>query len=391
MENKPQTKRLLLVNSRLDSTGGIETYMKEVGRVYQEAGWSVTALNQRDTYNGEKGGLTWVGLMPASWLLYRICIRMRFLFLKRWLARNGQDYDLIICGHEQFASRVLPAAERFGLPFCVVLHGLEVWRPLPQSHIRALRKASALIHVSEFTRDEVIRRFQLEGANFVKITPCTEVVELDETMVTRSDSAEQLNILTVGRLAGAERDKGHRLAIQALGILKQRGERGVRYTIVGDGPDLPHLKQLSETQGVVDSVHFAGRVSDTEKLEAYQQTDVFVMVTPLQRLAGDCLSGEGFGIVYLEAAVWMKPVIGGDEGGSVDPVREGVNGYRCPQDAEALADILLFLLKNPEKRLELGANARRLVEAEFSFECIAQKWVSLGARLTSGQNQTADS
>jgi glycosyltransferase involved in cell wall biosynthesis len=316
---------------------------------------------------------------------------MRFLFLKRWLARNGQNYDLIICGHEQFASRVQPVAERFGVPFCVVLHGLEVWRPLPKSHIAALRKANALIHVSEFTRNEVVRRFQLEGANFVKITPCTEVVELDESQVTRSDSTEQLNLLTVGRLAGAERDKGHRLAIEALGVLKQRGECGVRYTIVGDGPDLPHLKQLTEAQGVADSVHFAGRVSDAEKLEAYQQTDVFVMVTPVQRLKGDCLSGEGFGIVYLEAAVWMKPVIGGDEGGSIDPVREGVNGYHCPQDPETLADILLFLLKNPEKRLELGANARRLVEAEFSFECIAEKWVSLGDRLTSGRNQTADS
>ena len=81
----------------------------------------------------------------------------------------------------------------------------------------------------------------------------------------------------------------------------------------------------------------------------------------------------------------MKPVIGGDEGGSIDPVREGVNGYRCPQDPEALANILHTLLKNPKKRLELGANARRLVEAEFSIECFAEKWVSLGARLTLGQ------
>jgi phosphatidylinositol alpha-1,6-mannosyltransferase len=391
MRTEPKTTRVLLVNSRLDSTGGIETYMKGVARAYREAGWDVTALNQRDSYQGEQEGVMWVGLMPASWLLYRICIRMRFFFLKRWLARNGQDYDLIICGHEQFASRVLPAAERYDVPFCVVLHGLEVWRPLPKSNIRALRKASALIHVSEFTRDEVIRRFQLTGANFVKITPCTEVVELDESLVARSDSTEQLNILTVGRLAGADRDKGHRLTIQALGILKQRGECGVRYTIVGDGPDLPHLKKLTEAQGVVDSVHFAGRVSEAEKRQAYQLTDVFVMVTPLQRLSGDCLSGEGFGIVYLEAAAWMKPVIGGDEGGSIDPVREGVNGYRCPQDAEALADMLRFLLKNPKKRLELGANARKLVEAEFSFECIAEKWVSLGARLTLSRNLTGDS
>jgi glycosyltransferase involved in cell wall biosynthesis len=61
-----------------------------------------------------------------------------------------------------------------------------------------------------------------------------------------------------------------------------------------------------------------------------------------------------------------------------------VNGYRCPQDPEALADILHCLLTNPAKRLELGANAIKLVEEEFSIECFAEKWVSLGTELTLG-------
>src|SRR5206468_8152536 len=96
-------------------------------------------------------------------------------------------------------------------------------------------------------------------------------------------------LMTLGRLASAERYKGFDEAIEALPDLAV-ALPDVAYLVVGDGSDRERLEQKARALGVGDRVVFAGNVAEAEKADHYRLADVYVM--PSQ--------GEGFGFVLIE-------------------------------------------------------------------------------------------
>jgi glycosyltransferase involved in cell wall biosynthesis len=384
MKSKTKTKRLLLVSYRLSTTGGIETYNRSVAAAFSGAGWDVVALNPTDAINKEVDGVQWVGLCSNNPILKRLHLRRSLKRASVWLERHIDSFDLVLCGHANFAPVVYPLAKQRNLPYAVVLHGLEVWRSLSGEQIESLRQADALVPVSSFTQEEVIRRFGLEDSHFVKISPSVDVQAFTPDPEVR-DAARPFRLMTVGRMAGPDRDKGHRVALGAIHALKARGNFDVFYEIVGDGPDQPALMQLAQELNILPQVRFSGRVSEAEKLEAYRKCDVFVMVAPLQKLEAGALSGEGFGIVFLEASACGKPVIAAEDGGgSVDPVQERITGFRCKSTPEELATCIEMLRDDLEAGIDYGKSAREFVCNNYSSEVIRQKWLNLAEELTRG-------
>jgi hypothetical protein len=79
--------------------------------------------------------------------------------------------------------------------------------------------------------------------------------------------------------------------------------------------------------------------------------------------------GEGFGLVYLEAMAFGKPVIGGAHGGVLDVVENGVTGWLVPHgDIERLSGALESLLADPVRAMEMGERGRERLMSKFSFE-----------------------
>jgi phosphatidylinositol alpha-1,6-mannosyltransferase len=134
-------------------------------------------------------------------------------------------------------------------------------------------------------------------------------------------------LLTVSRLASSDRYKGHDRVIGALPrILLDHPE--TIYIIVGDGDDRPRLEALTVEYGVAEKVRFAGQVAPEELPDHFRLADVLVMPS----------TGEGFGIVFLEAIATGISVIGGNRDGSLDPLADGVLGRAVdPDDPEELA------------------------------------------------------
>src|SRR6185369_16030411 len=93
-----------------------------------------------------------------------------------------------------------------------------------------------------------------------------------------------------GRMAASERYKGHDLMLDALPAVI-RSAPGTRLVLAGDGDDRARLERRVRDLGLSDDVTFTGFVADSAMRTLYRNAAVFVLPS----------TGEGFGLVYLEA------------------------------------------------------------------------------------------
>jgi glycosyltransferase involved in cell wall biosynthesis len=139
-------------------------------------------------------------------------------------------------------------------------------------------------------------------------------------------------ILTVGRWAAAERYKGADELIRAVAQLRA-SVPGLHLVAVGGGNDLLRLRGVAADLGAADRVHFLENLSREEIAACYAHADLFVLPS----------AGEGFGLVFLEAMAFAKPVVGVAFGGTTDVVKDGIDGLLVPpRDSEQLG--LIFHL-----------------------------------------------
>jgi glycosyltransferase involved in cell wall biosynthesis len=86
---------------------------------------------------------------------------------------------------------------------------------------------------------------------------------------------------------------------------------------------------------------------------------------------------EGFGIAFLEAMSYGKPVIAGNSGGVAELVHDRDTGLLVtPEDAEAVATALLYLLENPSEASNIAARGQQLVRERYRWDLIAQEYLT---------------
>jgi len=161
---------------------------------------------------------------------------------------------------------------------------------------------------------------------------------------------ERPTFLTIARLE--DRYKGHDVLIRALPLIRAKVP-DVRWVVIGDGPLRPGLEQLARSHEVADSIGFLGVLSDEERNAWLRRTHLLAMPS---RLPAGGFAGEGFGIVYLEAAAYGKPVVAGNVAGALDAVVDRETGLLVdPTDHLAVAKAITRLLLDPELARRLGA------------------------------------
>lgn len=281
-------------------------------------------------------------VLPAHESCERIChlspsgSKLGLVVSTVWQALLGRHHEVVFCGHINMLPLAWVLARRWRAKLWVQMHGIECWER-PGSHIRAIAERADLITcVSRYTRRRVLEWCDIEPSN-ARVLPNTLSQQFDIPSRPRSvgtssatDLTRPLRALTVARLSADERYKGHDVMIEAIALLGSRSVP-VEYVIAGDGDDRPRLELLAQRLGVSHCVSFVGRVSEADLPSLYDQADVFVMPS----------TGEGFGIVFLEARQRGCAVIASNADGSVDPLRDGADGYLVPpKDPHALADLL---------------------------------------------------
>jgi len=191
------------------------------------------------------------------------------------------------------------------------------------------------------------------------ITPALTRPAQTPDIRTSKDLQHARIIYSVGRLVPR---KGFDTLIRAVATLRRTFPQVV-LAIAGDGPDRGRLEALARSERL--AVRFLGNLEDADCAAWYAACDIFALL-PRELSDGDV---EGFGIVYLEAGSFGKPVLGTRSGGVPEAVIDQHTGLLVPaDDPNAAAGALASLLRDPDLRKRLGAEGERRAREEYSDE-----------------------
>jgi len=319
--------------------GGIGKFSRELAFALHQLGHELFLAGKLDHPVEWNGSRLWgVGNSPA--------IARNSAFATGVLAQCArQKPDKIISTHINFGPVAQFAHRSLGIPYKLVAHGIDVNEHLSPLKKSALRGAAQIIAVSSWTRLRLLDVGGIDPSR-IAVLPNTvsgkEFTVKPESTVLRNRyalSPGEKVILTVARLGPTTSLAGYKgcdRILEALGSVKSE-VGSVRYIIVGQGPDRARLEALAKEKNVADCVTFAGFVPDAELADHYRLADVYAMPS----------TGEGFGIVYLEAMACGTPAIAGNLDGSVDALDCGRLGLLVnPLDAHEIAAAIVRILRN---------------------------------------------
>jgi glycosyltransferase involved in cell wall biosynthesis len=274
----------------------------------------------------------------GRWAAPSLAIALRALRKQRF------PFDLV---HAHNAVPAGEAVRRAGLrtPYIVSVHGGDVFHTAPGSAAgaEAVRAAFARSQLVLANSAGIEQRCRVLGA------PATRVVHLGSDLPQdRAEPYPDPTVVTTGHVIARKR---HRDVLAAIARLP-----GLRYLVIGDGPELGCLKQLTAKLGIADRVEFAGQLTQEEALRRTRRAHVFAMPS----------TDEAFGVAYVEAMAGWLPAIGarGEPGPEEIAARGGGMTTIAAGDTTALAAALESLITDADQ----GQRARRTVEQHFSWD-----------------------
>jgi phosphatidyl-myo-inositol dimannoside synthase len=277
------------------------------------------------------------------------------------LATLKGSFDLIFCGHLYLSPLAHLLATSIGAPQWLQLHGIEAWTRPGNLVERALNSARCITTVSRYTRRKVLSWASIEHSQVRVLPNCIRQFYLDGSPTDPRKIIDRLGltgkrlILTVARIDKGDVYKGHATVIDVVAELKKIHPDLV-YLIVGEGDNRAALEQLVASHSLQDAVLFLGRLSDEDVRNLYFASNAFVMPS----------TGEGFGIVFLEAAACGLPAIGGNRDGTVDALADGALGTLIdPNDRQQLFAAILDVVQG-DNRVPKTADVARFGAHNFN-------------------------
>lgn len=294
----------------------------------------------------------WMPKRPFGWL---------WQLPRLWLASRGVDVVVV--------SHVLPlgtAASLLGKPYVVIVHGLDLRSAAAQPRkkalaARVLKEAKLVVTNSRATASE-LSVFGIDPASTLTLTPCPSIpADLsDRTNLPALDLDGKRVVLSVGRFVPR---KGFDRLIRLLPELRKAcGD--VILVIAGAGPEEGRLRGEAALSSVEPHVRFVISPGDGTLASLYRTADVFALAV---RASKDDI--EGFGIVFLEAALFGLPSVSTRIGGVPEAIEDGRTGLLADPESESeLFDKLRALLDDPVMAARLGQAARARVLADFNWK-----------------------
>jgi phosphatidylinositol alpha-1,6-mannosyltransferase len=243
-----------------------------------------------------------------------------------------------------------------------------LWTNPPAKYLRAFERAALIIANSAYTVERAGTALP-PGAD-VRICPLATYAEKEaETAKQRDGPPTVLLVGRVDELFG----KGHDILIDVWPRVSA-AVPNAKLVFVGGGPALDRLRRLVALSPVRHAIEIAGFVPD-EAMDAYwRRASVFAMLG----------FGEGFGLVYADAMRHSLPVIASTDDAGQEVNVDGVTGYNVSRrDHKRLTEVLVELLRNPDRAHTLGQGALARWRENYTFTAFRSRLLKSTAEFLS--------
>lgn len=368
-------KALIFTRDYPPDCGGVQITMEHLAGYFGEQSVVVTRHAPGDAaYDKQQPHrirrlprLDWGQRNPlADRLLKGLSYLLRFILSGIYLAEEirRQKTEVVHCAYPLANGLPMMVVRLFtGCPYVVYCHGTEVLREVEKGGINrlalklVLRLARRAVVTGEFMAGVIgcfVKREKIIiaplGADSGELDPAAPPVEVIAGIPLKGRKV----LLTVGRV---ETRKGHDKLAEALPAIVKEAPATL-WVVVGDGPALNEVRRRVEETGLVKHVVFTGRLTYAELSGLYARADVFVM--PNRQIGPDV---EGFGIVFLEAALFGVPCVAGNSGGAPQAIDPGRTGLLCDGGNPAdIAEKVLRLLTDDRLAAAMGEAGREWVK-----------------------------
>lgn len=187
----------------------------------------------------------------------------------------------------------------------------------------------------------------------------------------------------VGYVGVMGKQEGIDLLLQAAHhIVRNMRREDVHFGLVGSGTSLDDMRQLADELGIADYITFTGRVPDQELLEMLNTADVCVNPDVANEMNDKSTMNK-----IMEYMALGKPIVQFD-------LTEGrfsaqqASLYAAKNDTVDMAEKIVELLENPEKRLKMSQFGRERVVNELEWQYEIPKLLAAYTRLFSGDKSS---
>ncbi len=231
------------------------------------------------------------------------------------------------------------------------------------------KKATLMVAVSDYSMGKIQAHYNVDKAK-IRVVPNGVDPEKfkpapDRTAVRRQFGlGSEPSVLFVGNLIPR---KGLSFLVEAAKkIVKEQAQ--TKFLIVGEGPLKNKLQNTLTSENLSSNFQFLGKVNEEQLPALYNCADVFALPSVQ----------EGQGIVLLEAESSTVPVVAFDVGGVGEAVRNGKTGFLAKLgDIEEFADAIMQLLSDRALRMKMGAEGRRFVMENFTWDVCAKSMINV--------------
>jgi glycosyltransferase involved in cell wall biosynthesis len=345
---------LLMAPELFSSVGGIprilQLYLKALCDLGAERNEGVRVVALNDPALDTSDLRRYANQQLDNWF---VCNRHKRRFMRATL-KLARGCDRMICGHvAQLPVAWLARLLNPRLRYYLIAHGIEVWRPFTLLERLALRGASQVFCVSDYTRGELLQHCRLRAGRAIVVPNALDPIFEEAPSVPLAERPPV--IVAATRLTYSDRYKGVEHLIAAMPAVRA-AEPLARLRVVGRGNDLPRLQGLARQLGVLDAgVEFLGGVDDKRLRQELRGCRLFALPS----------KSEGFGLVYLEAMAQGSPCLGARAGGTPEVITEETGVLVEFGNVEAIAAGCLAALRRPWEEKALLDRARHFSYASF--------------------------
>jgi D-inositol-3-phosphate glycosyltransferase len=368
VEDRLKGRKIALYNlTTTVSTGGVETFVWELGRELARRGYPVHLIAGRSSHPDRYPGLTVLRRPFLSREVFRRVPGLRRAYaLTKLLERlTFAVATLPLLLRQRYA--ILHIQKPYDLPVAWLVRALVGTRIVFGCHGEDFfpgdrffgKRSDIAVSCSSFNADTVERHYGLRprvvynGYDADLFHPRQPDLSLRQQLAPGGEHV----VLYAGRLIPW---KGVQYAITAL-----KEVPGAVLLVAGEGHCRTALEEQVRQEGLDERVRFLGPIPHEELPRFLAVSDVLVATS---------FASETFGIALVEAQASGVPVVASRFGGFAEVVQEGVTGLLVPpQDSQALAEALRGLLADPERRRAMGEAGPQWVRERFHWERVAER------------------